>query len=59
MNEIASGDGDLSQRMKVEGNDRVLSRFKISAFNKFVSKIHVTVEQVIFVKRCSSWDGKY
>ncbi|CAH6846735.1 Methyl-accepting chemotaxis protein [Vibrio chagasii] len=46
MNEIASGDGDLSQRMKVEGNDEI-ARLS-SAFNKFVGKIHVTVEQVIF-----------
>lgn len=46
MNEIASGDGDLSQRMKVEGSDEI-ARLS-SAFNKFVGKIHVTVEQVIF-----------
>ena len=46
MNEIASGDGDLSQRMKVEGNDEI-ARLS-SAFNQFVGKIHVTVEQVIF-----------
>ncbi|MCW1891596.1 HAMP domain-containing protein [Vibrio chagasii] len=36
MNEIASGDGDLSQRMKVEGNDEI-ARLS-SAFNKFVGK---------------------
>lgn len=46
MNEIASGDGNLSQRMKVEGNDEI-ARLS-SAFNQFVGKIHVTVEQVIF-----------
>ncbi|MEZ9451943.1 methyl-accepting chemotaxis protein [Vibrio splendidus] len=45
MNEIASGDGNLSQRMKVEGNDEI-ARLS-SAFNQFVGKIHVTVEQVI------------
>ncbi|MGF1753828.1 methyl-accepting chemotaxis protein, partial [Vibrio makurazakiensis] len=46
MNEIASGDGDLSQRMSVEGDDEI-ARLS-SAFNLFVGKIHVTVEQVIF-----------
>ncbi|WP_286302100.1 methyl-accepting chemotaxis protein [Vibrio apostichopi] len=45
MNEIASGDGNLAQRMKVEGSDEI-ARLS-SAFNKFVSKIHTTVEQVI------------
>lgn len=37
MNEIASGDGNLSQRMKVEGNDEI-ARLS-SAFNQFVGKI--------------------
>ena len=46
MSEIASGDGDLSQRMKVEGSDEI-ARLS-AAFNEFVGKIHVTVEQVIF-----------
>ncbi|MFA0013998.1 methyl-accepting chemotaxis protein [Vibrio lentus] len=45
MSDIASGDGDLSQRMVVEGSDEI-ARLS-SAFNQFVSKIHVTVEQVI------------
>lgn len=45
MNEIASGDGNLSQRMKVEGNDEI-ARLS-SAFNQFVGKIHVTIEQVV------------
>ncbi|WP_192891785.1 methyl-accepting chemotaxis protein [Vibrio bathopelagicus] len=45
MSEIASGDGDLSQRMAVNGNDEI-ARLS-SAFNQFVGKIHVTVEQVI------------
>ena len=46
MSEIASGDGDLSQRMKVQGNDEIARLSE--AFNEFVGKIHVTVEQVIF-----------
>lgn len=46
MNEIASGDGDLSQRMTVDGTDEI-ARLS-GAFNEFVSKIHITVEQVIF-----------
>ncbi|WP_146446934.1 methyl-accepting chemotaxis protein [Vibrio cyclitrophicus] len=45
MVEIASGDGDLSQRMSVEGSDEI-ARLS-SAFNQFVGKIHVTIEQVI------------
>ncbi|MFS1955672.1 methyl-accepting chemotaxis protein [Vibrio cyclitrophicus] len=45
MVEIASGDGDLSQRMSVEGSDEI-ARLS-SAFNQFVDKIHVTIEQVI------------
>ncbi|UPR36649.1 methyl-accepting chemotaxis protein [Vibrio cyclitrophicus] len=45
MVEIASGDGDLSQRLSVEGNDEI-ARLS-SAFNQFVGKIHVTIEQVI------------
>ncbi|PMG80673.1 methyl-accepting chemotaxis protein [Vibrio lentus] len=45
MAEIASGDGDLSQRMNVEGSDEI-ARLS-SAFNQFVGKIHVTIEQVI------------
>ncbi|WP_215402986.1 methyl-accepting chemotaxis protein [Vibrio gigantis] len=45
MSEIASGDGDLSQRMAVNGSDEI-ARLS-SAFNQFVGKIHVTVEQVI------------
>ena len=46
MSEIASGNGDLSQRIKVEGSDEI-ARLS-AAFNEFVGKIHVTVEQVIF-----------
>lgn len=45
MVEIASGDGDLSQRLSVEGSDEI-ARLS-SAFNQFVGKIHVTIEQVI------------
>ena len=45
MAEIASGDGDLSQRMNVEGSDEI-ARLS-SAFNQFVGKIHVTIEQVV------------
>jgi len=45
MSEIASGDGDLSQRMQVDGDDEI-ARLS-AAFNQFVGKIHLTVEQVI------------
>ncbi|MBW3698188.1 methyl-accepting chemotaxis protein [Vibrio sp. T187] len=45
MSEIASGDGDLSQRMAVDGDDEI-ARLS-AAFNQFVGKIHLTVEQVI------------
>ncbi len=45
MSEIASGEGDLSQRILVGSQDEVGQL--ASAFNQFVSKIHVTVQDVI------------
>lgn len=45
MSEVASGDGDLSQRIVVESNDEIGQLAK--AFNQFVSKIHSTVTEVI------------
>lgn len=45
MKDIASGDGDLSQRITENSSDEV-GRLS-SAFNLFVEKIHGTVEQVI------------
>ncbi|BAJ02919.1 methyl-accepting chemotaxis protein [Shewanella violacea DSS12] len=45
MLDIASGDGDLSKRIKVEYLDEVGSL--AAAFNSFVSKIHQTVSEVI------------
>ncbi|WP_070965917.1 methyl-accepting chemotaxis protein [Vibrio sonorensis] len=45
MNEIANGEGDLSQRISVESEDELGS--VAAAFNRFTGKIHQTVEQVI------------
>ena len=45
MSDVASGDGDLTQRIMVSSEDELgkLAR----AFNEFVSKIHTTVSDVI------------
>ena len=45
MTEIASGEGDLSQRIDVKTQDEIGNL--ADAFNQFVSKIQVTVAQVI------------
>ncbi|ELB2256985.1 methyl-accepting chemotaxis protein [Vibrio parahaemolyticus] len=45
MAQIASGDGDLSQRIQINTQDEIGQLAK--AFNEFVSKIQVTVSQVI------------
>ncbi len=45
MVEIASGEGDLSKRIHAESGDEVGSL--ANAFNNFVSKIHLTVSEVI------------
>ncbi|WP_421351513.1 methyl-accepting chemotaxis protein [Aeromonas veronii] len=42
--ELGSGDGDLTQRLKVEGRDE-LSQVA-TGFNNFVTKIHGSIEQV-------------
>ncbi|WP_042012430.1 methyl-accepting chemotaxis protein [Aeromonas fluvialis] len=42
--ELGSGDGDLTQRLKVEGHDE-LSQVA-TGFNNFVAKIHGSIEQV-------------
>ncbi|MFM5743180.1 methyl-accepting chemotaxis protein [Aeromonas veronii] len=42
--ELGSGDGDLTQRLKVEGRDE-LSQVA-NGFNNFVAKIHGSIEQV-------------
>ncbi len=42
--ELGSGDGDLTQRLKVEGRDE-LSQVATD-FNNFVAKIHGSIEQV-------------
>ncbi|PKQ72872.1 chemotaxis protein [Aeromonas sobria] len=42
--ELGSGDGDLTQRLKVEGHDE-LSQVA-TGFNNFVAKIHASIEQV-------------
>ncbi|MGF1734912.1 methyl-accepting chemotaxis protein [Photobacterium satsumensis] len=44
MNDIASGDGDLTQRVKVESKDEVGQLGK--GFNAFVSEIHHTIIDV-------------
>ncbi|WP_218763595.1 methyl-accepting chemotaxis protein [Vibrio parahaemolyticus] len=45
MAQIASGDGDLSQRIQINTQDEISQLAK--AFNEFVSKIQATVSQVI------------
>ncbi|HAS6872368.1 TPA: methyl-accepting chemotaxis protein [Vibrio parahaemolyticus] len=45
MAKIASGDGDLSQRIQINTQDEIGQLAK--AFNEFVSKIQATVSQVI------------
>ncbi|MCG6460130.1 methyl-accepting chemotaxis protein [Vibrio parahaemolyticus] len=45
MAQIASGDGDLSQRIQINTQDEIGQLVK--AFNEFVSKIQATVSQVI------------
>ncbi|EJC6857045.1 methyl-accepting chemotaxis protein [Vibrio parahaemolyticus] len=45
MAQIASGDGDLSQRIQINTQDEIGQLAK--AFNEFVSKIQATVSQVI------------
>ncbi|TOA30836.1 methyl-accepting chemotaxis protein [Vibrio parahaemolyticus] len=45
MAQIASGDGDLSQRIQINTQDEIGQLTK--AFNEFVSKIQATVSQVI------------
>ncbi|MGY6039696.1 methyl-accepting chemotaxis protein [Aeromonas sp. AE23HZ002T15] len=42
--ELGSGDGDLTQRLRVEGRDE-LSQVA-TGFNNFVAKIHASIEQV-------------
>ena len=41
---LGSGDGDLTQRLKVEGKDELSEVAK--GFNNFVAKIHGSIEQV-------------
>ncbi len=45
MTEIAVGDGDLSQRLEISGNDEIGQLAK--AFNDFTSKIQATITQVV------------
>ncbi|MFL0911300.1 methyl-accepting chemotaxis protein [Vibrio parahaemolyticus] len=45
MAQIASGDGDLSQRIQINTQDEIGQLAKV--FNEFVSKIQATVSQVI------------
>lgn len=45
MNDIATGDGDLSKRIEVQSTDELGQLSK--AFNQFVERIHSTVSQVI------------
>ncbi|MFM4943458.1 methyl-accepting chemotaxis protein [Aeromonas bivalvium] len=42
--ELGSGDGDLTQRLKVDGRDELSEVAK--GFNNFVAKIHGSIEQV-------------
>ncbi|MFT5235814.1 MAG: methyl-accepting chemotaxis protein [Shewanella sp.] len=44
MEEIASGDGDLSHKLPVESNDEIGQL--ATAFNSFVAKIHSTISKV-------------
>jgi methyl-accepting chemotaxis protein len=43
--ELGSGDGDLTQRLKVDGRDDELAQVA-TGFNNFVAKIHGSIEQV-------------
>jgi len=45
MNDIASGDGDLTRRLDIDGKDE-LSQLAI-AFNSFADQVHGLVEQVL------------
>ena len=42
--ELGSGDGDLTQRLRVEGRDELAQ--VATGFNNFVAKIHGSIEQV-------------
>lgn len=44
MSNIADGDGDLTLRLNIKGNDEIAHLS--DAFNKFASKVHRTIEQV-------------
>jgi len=44
LKDIATGEGDLTQRLEVRGDDEI-SRLSVY-FNQFVEKIHGTVEQI-------------
>lgn len=44
MNEIAQGDGDLTQRLDASGNNEI--SHLSAAFNNFVAKVHAMVSQV-------------
>jgi len=45
MRDIAEGEGDLTQRLKVQGRDEIAQL--ASAFNDFAAKIHTVVSKVI------------
>ncbi|QDE31329.1 methyl-accepting chemotaxis protein [Shewanella polaris] len=45
MNNIAEGDGDLTLRLAVNGNDEIAALSK--AFNQFATKVHGTITQVM------------
>ena len=45
MNNIADGDGDLTLRLTVIGNDEITQLSK--AFNQFATKVHSTITQVM------------
>ncbi|MGI2180367.1 methyl-accepting chemotaxis protein [Shewanella frigidimarina] len=45
MNNIADGDGDLTLRLSVSGNDEITALSK--AFNQFATKVHNTINQVM------------
>ncbi|MFQ6370651.1 methyl-accepting chemotaxis protein [Shewanella sp. YIC-542] len=44
MNDIAEGEGDLTQRIEVHSKDEIAEL--VRAFNRFVSKIHATMQSV-------------
>lgn len=44
MNDISEGEGDLTQRLRTEGNDEVASM--VLAFNTFIEKIQTTIADV-------------